>query len=122
MAASAADSAVGLAITAGVGATHLGPGLAPGMGEAEAFERLNAWGIARDGELLDLRANLASTQTIVQATFEQARATLLTIVVDFRAEADTMRQHGLLEAQQSVARLEQVVAEARQRFDAQEVR
>ncbi len=33
-----------------------------------------------------------------------------------------MRQHGQLEAQQSVARLEHVVAEARQRFDAQEVR
>ncbi len=87
MAASAADSAVGLAITAGGGATHLGPGLAPGMSEAEVFERLNAWGIARDGDLLDLRANLVSTQTVLASTFEQARATLLTIVVDLLAEA-----------------------------------
>ncbi len=32
----------------------LGPGLVPGLSEAEGFERLNGWGIARDDDLLDL--------------------------------------------------------------------
>ncbi len=54
-ASAAADSAVGLAITAGGGQTFLGPGLAVGMGEANMVERLNAWGIARGTELLDLK-------------------------------------------------------------------
>ncbi len=72
--AAAADSAIGLAITAGGGATHLGPGLASGMSEAEVFERLNAWGIARDSDLLDLKSNLVATQTVVATTFDQARA------------------------------------------------
>ena len=100
----------------------LGPGLAPGMSEAEVFERLNGWGIARDGDLLDLKANLVQTQAVVATTFDQARATLMGIVVDFRAEAETMRQHSLYEATQGLARLEHVVAEARHSFDAQEVR
>ncbi len=100
----------------------LGPGLVPGMSEAEVFERLNGWGIARDGDLLDLKDNLVQTQAVVATTFDQARATLMGIVVDFRAEAETMRQHSLYEATQGLARLEHVVAEARQRFDAQEVR
>ncbi len=85
-------------------------------------EQINAWGIARDGDLLDLRSNLVATQTVVATTFDQARATLLTIVVDFRTEAETMRQHGQFEATQGLARLEHVVSEARQRFAAQEVR
>jgi hypothetical protein len=118
----AADPAIGLAITAGVGMTHLGPGLAPGMGEAEAFERLNAWGVARDGELVDLRASLVNTQAAVGATFAEARGTLMTIVNDFRMEAETMRSHSLYEATQNLARLDQVVAEARARFDAQDAR
>jgi hypothetical protein len=91
----AADSGIGLAITAGVGMTHLGPGLAPGMGEAEAFERLNAWGVARDGELVDLRASLANTQAAVGATFSEARGALMMIVNDFRMEAETMRSHSI---------------------------
>ena len=124
-AASVADASAGvLAFTAqpAGGTRALGPGLAPGMNDAEVFERLNAWGIARDGELLDLRANLAQTQTVVAATFEQARDTLLSSVVDFRTEADTMRQHSLYEATQNLSRLEQVVTEARHRFDAQGAR
>ncbi len=73
----------------------LGPGLVVGMPDAEIVDRLNAWGIARDGVLRDLADNLAQTQSVVQSTFEQARATLLNIVMDFRGEAETMRQHSI---------------------------
>ena len=121
----AADSAVGgLAIMAGgVQQTRsLGPGLALGMGDAEVFDRLNAWGIARDGELLDVRSGLANTQAAVGATFAEARGTLMQIVHDFRLEAETMRNHGAYEAAQSLARLNQVVTEARARLDAQDAR
>ncbi len=100
----------------------VGPGLVLGMSEAEVFERLNGWGIARDGDLLGLRSNLGDTQAIVATAFDQARATLMTIVGDFRLGAETMRQHSLYEATQGLARLEHVIAEARQRFDAQDVR
>jgi hypothetical protein len=112
----------GLAITAGGGGTYLGPGLTPGMTDGEAFERLNAWGVARDGRLADLAASLASTQAVVDATFADARATLMVIVHDFRVEAETARNHGVYEASQSLARLQHVVAEARTRFDAQDAR
>ncbi len=122
MTSSAADSAVGLAITASGGQTRLGPGLVSGMTEAEVFERLNGWGVARDGELVDLRSSLANTQAVVGATFAEARGTLMTIVNDFRLEAETMRNHSLYEATQNLARLDQVVAEARARFDAQDAR
>ena len=120
----AADSAVGgLAITVGGGGqTHLGPGLAPGMTDAEVFERLNAWGVARDSELVDLRSSLASTQAIVDGTFTEARGTPMTIVHDFRREAEATRNHSVYEAAQSLACLERVVAEARARFDAQDAR
>ncbi len=104
------------------GTRTLGPGLVLGMSEAEVFERHNGWGIARDGELVDLRSSLANTQAVVSATFGEARATLLTIVGDFRLEAETMRQHSHYEAAQGLARLEHVIAEARQRFDAQDAR
>ncbi len=99
---------------------HMGPGLAPGMTDAEVFERLNAWGIARDGTLQDLAGNLAQTQVITNQTFEQARATLLGIVEAFRTEAEAMRQNSHHEAAQSMARLERVVHEARDRFETQE--
>ena len=98
----------------------MGPGLAVGMTQAEVYDRLNGWGIARDGELRDLTDNLVQTQSIVSATFEQARAALMGIVVDFRAEAEAMRQSSYTEASAGLARLERVVAEARTRFDAQE--
>ncbi len=99
---------------------HMGPGLAPGMNDAEVFERLNAWGIARDGDLQDLAGNLARTQDVVSATFEQARATLVGIVEAFRTEAEAMRLNNYTEASQGLARPEQVVIEARGRFEAQE--
>ena len=73
----------------------LGPGLVIGMTEAEIFDRINGWGIARDGEMRDLTDNLVRTQSVVSATFEQARDALVGIVVDFRNEAETMRQNGL---------------------------
>ncbi len=84
--AGAASDRSALAMTfdgGGVSASALRPiglGLAPGMNDAEVFERLNAWGVARDAELVDLRTSLASTQTIVDATFVEARGTLMTIV------------------------------------------
>ncbi len=69
----------------------LGPCLFEGMGEASLVERLNAWGVARDREVLDLRADLGATQFGVSTAFEQAKETLLSIVTDFRPEAETMR-------------------------------
>ena len=103
-------------------AMALGPCLSVGMGEAATVAVLHSWGATRDGEMLALKADLSATQAGLPSAFDQAKATLLAIVVDFRTEAETMRQHGQYEAAQSVARLEHVVAEARQRFDAQEVR
>ena len=72
--------------------------------------------------LADLRASLANTQAVVGATFDEARIGVMTIVNDFRLEAQTLRQHGIYEAEQGLARLEHVIAEARQRFDAQDAR
>ena len=120
----AATSASSLAALPAGGATQmiLGPCLVEGMGEANMVERMNTWGAIRDQELLDLRSNLVATQVAVSTTFDQAKETLLGIVVNFRAEAETLRQHGQYEGTQSVARPAQVVAEARTRFDAQEVR
>ncbi len=40
--------------------------------------------------------------------------------MNYRAEAEALRQHGQFEAQQSLARLQLVVTEARARFDAQD--
>ncbi len=73
----------------------VGVGLVIGMTEAEIFNRINGWSIARDGDLRELADNLSQTQSVVSATFEQARAALLAIVVDFRTEAETMRQNHL---------------------------
>ncbi len=92
------------------------------MLDAEVFYRLNTWGAARDSELVDLRSSLTSTQAIVDATFVDARGMLLSIIAEFRLEAEALRQHSLYEAQQGLARLNQVVAEARGRFDAQDAR
>ena len=91
----------------------VGVGLVIGMAEAEIFNRINDWSTGRDGELRDLRGNLAQTQSIVSAAFEQARSALVSIVVDFRTEAETMRQNSFAEASQSLARPELVVTEAR---------
>ncbi len=73
-------------VTQGRG-TFLGPGLAPGMSEAAVFERLNAWGVARDGELVDLRSSLANTQAVVNATFAEARGTVLQICLLYPSDA-----------------------------------
>jgi hypothetical protein len=127
-AAGAASASSALAMTGGGGGAsagdprHMGPGLAPGMSDTEVFERLNAWGISRDGDLRDISDNLAQTQATVAATFEQARSALLAIIIDFRGEAEMMRQNSYAEAAQGLARLELVVTEARGRFEAQEAR
>ncbi len=126
-AAASAASASGALATMRAGASAgaprvMGPGLVVGMPEAEVVERLNGWGIARDGALQDLTEEVVRTQAVVASTFEQARAALLGIVEAFRNEAETMRQHSIYEATQSVSRLEYVVSEARDRFDLQEAR
>ncbi len=121
-AASASSLAIGYVTQTAGGRTPLVSGLAAGMSDVEVFERLNAWGIARDGELVDLRSSLTNTQSVVGSAFTEARATIMTIVGDFRLEAETLRQHSLYEAHQGLARLEHVVTEARQRFDAQDAR
>ncbi len=63
--------------------------------------------------LADLRASLANTQAVVGATFDEARIGVMTIVNDFRLEAQTLRQHGIYEAEQGLARLAHGIAEAR---------
>jgi hypothetical protein len=120
---SAAASERSLAIRAeGSTQAQLGPGLTEGMGEASLVAALNAWGAARDHDLLDLQADLGSTRVGVSAAFDQAKEALQRIVTDFRVEAEALRQHGQYEAASSVGRLEQVVIEARTRFDAQDAR
>ncbi len=109
-----------------LGQAVLGPCLYEQMGEGALVTALNAWGAARDREALALRADLTATQAGVAAAFEQAQAgvtaTLRGIIEAFRAEAEMMRQQTGYEAQQSLARLEQAVAEARTRFGEQYVR
>ncbi len=117
----AAASESGL-VPAGLTRTMLGPCLFEGMGEPSLISTLNAWGTARDREMLELKASLGATQVGVSSAFDQAKETLLAIVTNFRAEAETMRQQGQYEAAQSVARLEQVVGEARAKFDVQDAR
>ena len=107
-AASAAASASGLAVFAAGGAQttgQVGPCLTAGMGEVATVASLNAWGAARDSELIQLRlvvaahaselvqlrGDLGLTQTIVASAFEQAKAALQDIVDSFRVEAAKMR-------------------------------
>ncbi len=118
---SASDSSL---VPAGVTQTRgmLGPGLTLGMGEASLVAALNAWGTARDQDLLDRKADLSATQVGVSGAFSQAQETLQGIVSDFRNEAEAMRQLSQHEAAQSLARLELVVGEARSRFDLQDGR
>ena len=110
----AAASEGSLATYSGGGGTQTagGPCLFVGMGEASMVEQMNTWGTARDRDMLDLKSNLTATQVGVSTAFDQALETLLAIVTNFRAEAETMRQQGHYEAAQSVARREQVVTEA----------
>ncbi len=108
------------------GQAVLGPCLYENMGEPALIAALNAWGSARDREADALRADLAATKAVVEMTFDQAQAgvsaTLLNIIEAFRSEAAMMQQQAGYEAQQSLARLTQVVSEARTRFDAQDAR
>jgi hypothetical protein len=82
--------------------------------------QLNAWGAARDRDMLSLRADLSATQVGVSEAFTHAQEAVLAIVSDFRLEAATMRQQGQNEAAQAIARLEAVVGDARARFAAQD--
>ena len=95
------------------GGLQPGPGLYLHMGEAALIDALNAWGGAKDREVLSLKADLLATQVGVSGAFSQAQETVQGIVDAFRDEAQTMRQTTFYEATQSVARLELVVAEAR---------
>ncbi len=109
-----------------LGQAVFGPCLYVDMGEPALVAALNAWGSARDREVEALRADLATTQAVVEMTFDQAQAgvsaTLLGIIEAFRTEAAMMQQQANLEAQQSLSRLEHVVSEARTRFDVQDAR
>ena len=117
-----AAASEGSLVPAGLTQTMLGPCLFEGMGEQSLLSTLNAWGTARDREMLELKANLGATQVGVSSAFDQAKEALFAIVTSFRAEAGTMRQQGQYEAAQSIARLERVVGEASTKFDAQDAR
>ena len=54
----------------------MGPCLFEGMGEQSLIATLNAWGIARDREMLELKTNLGATQVGVSSAFDQAKETL----------------------------------------------
>ncbi len=105
-AAAAASASGSLAAIPAGSATQeiLGPRLFVGMTEAAMVERMNTWGAVRDQALLDLRSDLLGTQVVVASTFEDAQATVLGIVVNYRAEAEALCQHGQFEAQQSASR------------------
>ncbi len=68
--ATSAGGALAMTFTAGASAgvpRILGPGLVVGMNEADVVDRLNAWGIARDGDLQDVTAEVAPHQPAVGA-------------------------------------------------------
>ncbi len=102
--------------------TQVGPGLYMHMGEAALIDALNAWGSAKDREVLALKADLLATQVGISGAFQQAQGAVQGIVDAFRTEAQAMRQATFHEAQQSIVRLEEVVNQARARFDDQDVR
>ncbi len=106
------------------GQAVFGPCLFENMGEAALMSALNAWGSGRDRELRALREDLSATQLGVSAAFDAASAgvsaTLQGIIESFRTEVGMMQQQTYLEAQQSIARLEMVVTEARARFGEQD--
>ncbi len=134
-AAAAAASSSGLAVLAARrDEQQVGPCLSVGMGEAATVASLNAWGAARDAELIQLRLVVAAhagelgqlrgdvglTQTVVASAFEQAQAQLQSIVANFRVEAAKLRYDDEVAAAQALSNLEQVVVGARSRFDAQD--
>jgi hypothetical protein len=73
-------------------------------------------------EVLALRSDLGATQAAVSGAFVEAEASVRQLVTAFRIEVVAMRQTTALEAQASLARLGQVVEEARARFDTQDAR
>ncbi len=89
------------------------------MSEVATVAALNSWGATRDSELIQLRlvveahnrelvalrGDLGTTQTIVASHFEDARATLMAIVESFRTEAGKLRYDSEVEAAQSLSRL-----------------
>ncbi len=134
-AAAAAASSSGLMVLAARrDEQQVGPCLSVGMGEAATVASLNAWGAARDAELIQLRLVVAAhagelgqlrgdvglTQTVVASAFEQAQAQLQSIVANFRVEAAKLRYDDEVAAAQALSNLEQVVVGARSRFDAQD--
>ena len=92
------------------------------MSESQLVAALNAWGSTRDREALQLRVDLTATQHGVSGAFLQAQAAVQELVAAFRVEVVAMRQTTLYEAEQSLARLTQVVDEARARFGEQDAR
>jgi hypothetical protein len=103
-------------------AAQPGPMLHMHMGEAALIDALNAWGSTKDREVSALRADLLATQVGVSGAFSQAQEAVQRIVDAFREEAHALRQTTFHEAQQSVARLELVVTQARGKFDEQDAR
>ena len=102
----AADGTITAALPEGRG---VGPGLTTDMGPDATVAALNAWGSARDRELVQLRADLGNTQVVVASAFEQAKETLQAIVANFRVEAATLRSSRAVEATQSLSRPQQVL-------------
>ena len=90
----------------------MGPSLFEGMSGPALMAALNTWGSAMHSEVLALRADLGATQASVSGAFVQAEDAVRELVTAFRIEVVAMRQTTLHEAQQSLARLEQVVHEA----------
>ena len=72
------------------------------------------------GEVLALRADLGATHAAVSGAFVQAQEAVGELVAAFRVEVAAMRQTTMWEAQQSLARLELVVEQARAKFDTQD--
>ena len=104
------------------GQAAFGPCLFETMSEPALVAALNAWGSARDREAQQLRADLTATQVGISGAFVQAQEAVQELVIAFRIEVVAMRQTTMYEAQQSLARLEHVVDEARARFGEQDVR
>jgi hypothetical protein len=106
-----------------------GPQLFAGMTEEVMVTRMNTWGIAVEAharllaeDVDELRKTLGSTQAVVAATFEQARVTLFDMVQVFRNEGEQLRVMGQAETAQAMAHLEQVVQDARLKFDTQDAK
>ena len=114
MSASASSLVLGPAGVTQTPRQQLGPCLVMNMGEAGLIEALNAWGSARDSEVLALHADLLATQVGISGAFQQAQGAVQGIVDAFRTETHATRQATFHEAQPSTVRPEEVVT-ARER-------